>query len=34
MGGAGVQSLTLTPPKHFGPLKGGLGGGGGWDQKH
>ena len=24
-GGAQVQSLTPTPPKHFGPLKGGLG---------
>ena len=30
MGGAQVQSLTPTPLKHFGPLKGG---GGGWDQK-
>ena len=29
MGGAQVQSLTPTPPKHFGPLKGGRGGGGG-----
>ena len=31
MGGAQVQSLTPTPPEHFGPLK--RGGGGGWDQK-
>ena len=30
MGGAQVHPLTPTPPKHFGPLKGG---GGGWDQK-
>ena len=29
MGGAQVQSLTRTPPKHFGPLKGGGVGGGG-----
>ena len=29
MGGAQVQSLTLTPLKHFGPLKGGGGRGGG-----
>ena len=28
-GGAQVQSLTPTPPKHFGPLKGGGGRGGG-----
>ena len=31
MGAAQVQSLTPTPLKHFGPLKGGVGGG--WDQK-
>ena len=31
MGGAQVQSLTPTPRKHFGPLKGGGGGWGGWD---
>ena len=24
MGGAQVQSMTLTPPKHFGTLKGGV----------
>ena len=29
MGGAQVQSLTPKPLKHFGPLKGGVGEGGG-----
>ena len=28
MGGAQVQFMTPTPPKHFDPLKGGRGGAG------
>ena len=33
-GGAQVQSLTPTPPKHFGPLKGGGGMGGAGTKKN